>query len=256
MFNGPFSGTTQVSWHQKGKTNLDSTEARDSERHWHQLGHMQVCNQLQTDNNASTPPISTHYFSRAAVAIWQDTANDEPANNMPPPFLWQFSRQAKSSSAVFFSQQIWNRMCEDRSDSFSFLASNNAEGNLKRWPKQWPSFILSFSTLDSWRKGTLVPLHRLPGAFTSTPPVYYRLCKLCAIKNPLPTLTKTCETMCRNNQETCLCVFGNWVRPAGRCFRLHERLTQQSFVAHLLGRRRLNDHPGNWRCLQHIIQRR
>jgi len=38
---------------------------------------------------------------------------------------------------------------EDRSDSFSFLASNNAEGNLKRWPKQWPSFILSFSTLDS-----------------------------------------------------------------------------------------------------------
>jgi len=30
-FNGPFSGTTQVSWYQKGKTNLDFTEARDSE---------------------------------------------------------------------------------------------------------------------------------------------------------------------------------------------------------------------------------
>ena len=29
-FNGPFSGTTQVSWYQKGKTNLDFTEARDS----------------------------------------------------------------------------------------------------------------------------------------------------------------------------------------------------------------------------------
>ena len=37
MFNGPFSGTTQVSRYQKGKTNLDFTEARDSERQWHQL---------------------------------------------------------------------------------------------------------------------------------------------------------------------------------------------------------------------------
>ena len=27
----PFSRTTQVSWYQKGKTNLDFTEARDSE---------------------------------------------------------------------------------------------------------------------------------------------------------------------------------------------------------------------------------
>jgi len=29
-FNGPLSGTTQVSQYQKGKTNLDFTEARDS----------------------------------------------------------------------------------------------------------------------------------------------------------------------------------------------------------------------------------
>ena len=52
-FNGPFSGTTQVSWYQKGKTNLDFTEARDSEWQWHQLGHMQVCTSLQVDNNAT-----------------------------------------------------------------------------------------------------------------------------------------------------------------------------------------------------------
>jgi len=32
-FNGPFSGTTRVGQYQKGKTNLDFTEARDSE--WH-----------------------------------------------------------------------------------------------------------------------------------------------------------------------------------------------------------------------------
>jgi len=46
-----------VSRYQKGKTNLDFTEARDSEWQWHQLGHMQVCTMLQTDNHASTPPL-------------------------------------------------------------------------------------------------------------------------------------------------------------------------------------------------------
>jgi len=53
-----FSGTTQVSQYQKGKTNLDFTEARDSEWQWHPLGHMQVCISLQSDNHASTPPLS------------------------------------------------------------------------------------------------------------------------------------------------------------------------------------------------------
>jgi len=56
-FNGPFSGNTQVNRYQKGKTDLDFTEARDSEWQWHQLGHMQVCTLLQTDNHASTPPL-------------------------------------------------------------------------------------------------------------------------------------------------------------------------------------------------------
>ena len=42
-FNGPLSGTIRVSRYQKGKTNLDFTEARDSEWQWNPLGHMQVC---------------------------------------------------------------------------------------------------------------------------------------------------------------------------------------------------------------------
>jgi len=57
-FNGPLSGTTQVSWYQKGKTNLDFTEATDSEWQWHQLGCVQVCTSLQTNNHAITPPLS------------------------------------------------------------------------------------------------------------------------------------------------------------------------------------------------------
>jgi len=47
-----------MSRYQKGKTNLDFTEARDSQWQWHQLGNMQVCTSLQTDNHASTPPLS------------------------------------------------------------------------------------------------------------------------------------------------------------------------------------------------------
>ena len=52
-FNDPFSGTTREKRDQKGKTNLDFTEARDSDWQWHQ-----VCNSLQTDNHTSTPPLS------------------------------------------------------------------------------------------------------------------------------------------------------------------------------------------------------
>jgi len=37
---------------------LNFTEARDSEWQWRQLGHMQVCTSLQTDNHAITPPFS------------------------------------------------------------------------------------------------------------------------------------------------------------------------------------------------------
>jgi len=47
-----------VSQYQKGKTNLGFTAARDSEWQWHQLGCMQVCTSLQTDNHDSTPPVS------------------------------------------------------------------------------------------------------------------------------------------------------------------------------------------------------
>jgi len=54
----PISGTTRVSRYQKGKTNLEFAEARDSEWQWHQPGRMQVCISLQTDNHARTPPLS------------------------------------------------------------------------------------------------------------------------------------------------------------------------------------------------------
>ena len=72
-FNGPFSGTTRVGRYQKGKTNLDFTEARDGEWQWHQLGRMQVCTSLQTDNQTSTPPLC--FYSPDALPAAQPTAS-------------------------------------------------------------------------------------------------------------------------------------------------------------------------------------
>jgi len=59
--------------YQKGKTNLDFTEARDSDRQWQQLGRMQVCTSLQTDNHASTPPLS--FLQAGCSSAAQPTAS-------------------------------------------------------------------------------------------------------------------------------------------------------------------------------------
>ena len=72
QFNGPLSGTTLVSRYQKGKTNLDFTEARDSEWQWNQLGHMQVCISLQT-----TTPVPHH-----SVFYRPDTLPCRPTNSV------------------------------------------------------------------------------------------------------------------------------------------------------------------------------
>jgi len=63
------SGITLVSRYEKDKTNLDFTQARDGEWQWYQLGHMQVCTSLQTDNHASTPTFS---FLQQGLFIKQD----------------------------------------------------------------------------------------------------------------------------------------------------------------------------------------
>ena len=52
---------------------LHFTEARDSEWQWHQLGRMQVCTSLQTDNHASTPLLS--FFRPDALPVAQPTAS-------------------------------------------------------------------------------------------------------------------------------------------------------------------------------------
>jgi len=73
-FNGPLCWTTQVSRYQKGKTNLDFTEARDSEWHWHQLGC--VCKSAPHSRQI-TMPASHHsvYYRPDALPATQLTVS-------------------------------------------------------------------------------------------------------------------------------------------------------------------------------------
>ena len=106
-FNGPLSGTTQVSRYQKGKTNLDFTEARDSEWQWHQLGRMQVCITLQTDNHASTPPLS---FLQAGCPSCRPTNSvkalkENRIHGNCRLFLCRFSRAEEGSGVLSGSRE-------------------------------------------------------------------------------------------------------------------------------------------------------
>ena len=75
-----------MSRYQKGKTNLDFTEARDTEGQWHQLGHM-----LQTDNHASTPPLS---FSQAGCPSCR------PANSVKALKALSYQQSVKGAITV------------------------------------------------------------------------------------------------------------------------------------------------------------
>jgi len=56
-FNGPFPGLPGWAGTRKVKP-LWILLKQESEWQWHQLGHMQVCTSLQTDNHASISPLS------------------------------------------------------------------------------------------------------------------------------------------------------------------------------------------------------
>ena len=115
-FNGPLSGTTRVSRYQKGNINRDFTEARDSECQWHQLGCTQVCTSLQTDNHASTRPLSL--FTGQMPFLHQSTEG---------------SKLVKMSSVCLLSYLIrevyrWAAGCK--------LASRAVSAGLRRCPTE------------------------------------------------------------------------------------------------------------------------
>ena len=70
-FNDPFSRTTRVSQYQKGKTNLDFTEARDIEWQWHQLG---ICKSAPRSRQITMPaPHHSVFYRPDALPASQPT---------------------------------------------------------------------------------------------------------------------------------------------------------------------------------------
>jgi len=81
-----FSRTTWVSWHQKGKPFWILLEWEMMGWQWHQLGHIQIiCTSLQTDNHASTSPLSFYRPDAlpAANQQCQSTEGFENCINLP-----------------------------------------------------------------------------------------------------------------------------------------------------------------------------
>jgi len=73
-FNGLFSRTAWISWHQKGRPFWILLEQEMMGWQWHQLAHMQIiCTLLQTDNHASTSPLS--FYKPDALFAAQPTAS-------------------------------------------------------------------------------------------------------------------------------------------------------------------------------------
>ena len=63
LFNGPLSGTIWVRRYQTGKTNLNFTEARDSEPQWHQLECWTICKSAHHPRQITTPATNHSVFT-------------------------------------------------------------------------------------------------------------------------------------------------------------------------------------------------
>ena len=127
-FNDPLSGTTRVSQYQKGKTNLDFTEARDSERQWHQLGDMQVCTLLQIDNHASTPPLI--FYRPDALPATQPTVSKYWRHHT---CMKKWNDPYLPSLSIYIAQSI--TACQP------VLISSPAQGRRLSWPG-WIAFAV------------------------------------------------------------------------------------------------------------------
>jgi len=95
-----------VSRYQKGKTNPDFTEAKDSEWQWHRLGHMQVCTLLQTDSHAMQHP-TTQFFTGRMPFLTPNQQSQSTEGNWLSTLVQQnqqllISSSSSSSSAALF----------------------------------------------------------------------------------------------------------------------------------------------------------
>ena len=108
LFNSPLSRTTQVSRYQKGKTNLDFTEARDSEWQWHQLG---MCKSAPHSRQITTPAPHHSVFIGRMPFLPPNQQRQSTEGNI----LWKYSiKYLLNFNICLQRQHLLNR----RHDSF------------------------------------------------------------------------------------------------------------------------------------------
>jgi len=122
-----------VSQYQKGKTNLDFTEARDSERQWHQLGHLQVCTSLQTDNHASTSPLVFFTGRMPFLPPNQQRQSTEGSGNMQKygTELLETNYPSRSTGVRTYAwcHFVGNQMVEVKKPNRNFTFSSSSSDN-------------------------------------------------------------------------------------------------------------------------------
>jgi len=80
-FNGFFSSTNWISWHQKGKTCWILMKQEMMRWQWHQLDHVQIiCTLLQTDNHAG--PYNSIFYRPDALPDAQPTVSEHWRQNI------------------------------------------------------------------------------------------------------------------------------------------------------------------------------
>ena len=134
-FNGSFSRTTRVSRYQKGKTNLDFTEARDSEWQWHQLG---MCKSAPRSRQITTPAPHCSDFLQAGCPSCRPTNS---VKALKAPTLLSAIKTVKCASA---NKQMWQ-------DYFSFRVSHvhyTAVGKMRNCG-MW-KVKCGMETVESW----------------------------------------------------------------------------------------------------------
>jgi len=149
-----------VSRYQKGKTSFDFTEARDSEWQWHQLGRMQVCTSLQTDNHASTPPLN---FLHARCPSCRRT------NNIKALKAKGILKQPMGITGSHFTSS--KQECQSTERNSEVMAPNKELAQITHWPH---SFFMQYRTTNGrgiasympLSNSNILPLHLFNGLFS------------------------------------------------------------------------------------------
>ena len=134
-FNSLFSRTIWVSRHQKGKPSWILLEQEMTEWQWHQLDHMQIiCTSLQTDNHASTSPLS--FYRPDALPAAQTTASKNWRYHTVGSYTLQLEEPCK-----ILVGQTYLRLHDLIEIVVTFVTSEMWTGpNLMR-PWRWATFI-------------------------------------------------------------------------------------------------------------------